>query len=111
MYLQSLLRHHSFKIRNDNKNLLFFKIYCIALSEFNFPLEFVPGIDNNIADAMPILCRNNMIDSPTKFSEDHVLSSISETPKSDKQQYVKIGKMYKSFENLHSRSWFHKFDL
>ena len=46
----------------------------MALSEFSFTLEFIPGVDNNIADAMSLLCRNNMIDSPTEFSEEIILS-------------------------------------
>ena len=85
MYLQSLLRDRSFKIRTDHRNLLFIKEasnpmivrWYMALSEFSFTLEFIPGVDNNIADAMSRLCRNNMIDSPTEFSEENILSAIS----------------------------------
>ena len=76
MYLQSLLRD-----RTDHGNLLFIKEasnlmivrWYMALSEFSF----TPGVDNNIADAMSRLCRNNMIDSPTEFSEENILSAIS----------------------------------
>ena len=105
MYLQSLLRDRSFKIRTDHRNLLFIKEvsnpmivrWYMALTEFSFTLEFIPGVDNNIADAMSRLCRNKMIDSPTEFSEEHILSVISESSKPDKQQYAKIGKMHNSF--------------
>ena len=69
----------------------------MALSEFSFTLEFIPGVDNNIADAMSRLCRNNMIDSPTEFSEVHIFSVITESFKPDKQQYSKIGRMHNSF--------------
>ena len=34
----------------------------MALNEFSFELEFIAGVDNNIADAMSDLCRNNIID-------------------------------------------------
>ena len=40
----------------------------MALSEFSFELEFIAGVDNNIADAISRLCRNNMIDYPEEFS-------------------------------------------
>ena len=33
----------------------------MAFSEFSCTLEFIPGVKNNIADAMSRLCRNNMI--------------------------------------------------
>ena len=59
-------------------------------------IEFIPDVDNNIADAMSRLCRNNMIDSPTEFSEENILSAISQSSKPDKQKYTKIGKMHTS---------------
>ena len=65
--------------------------------EFSFTLEFTPGVDNNIADAMSRLCRNNMIESPAEFSEEHILSVISESSKPDKQHHAKIGKMHNFF--------------
>ena len=37
--------------------------WYMALSEFSFTLEFIPGVENDIADAMSRLCRNNMVDS------------------------------------------------
>ena len=69
MYLQSLLRDRLFTIRTDHQNLLFIKEasnpmivrWYMALSEFSFNLSFIRGVDNNIADAMSRLCRNNMI--------------------------------------------------
>ena len=39
----------------------------MALSEFSFNLSFIRGVDNNIADAMSRLCRNNIIDSPDEY--------------------------------------------
>ena len=60
-------------------------------------IEFIPDVDNNIADAMSRLCRNNMIDSPTEFSEENILSAISQSSKLDKQKYTNIGKMHNSF--------------
>ena len=49
----------------------------MALSELSFTLEFIPGVENDIADAMSRLYRNNMIDSPQEYSEEHILSVIS----------------------------------
>ena len=37
-----------------------------------------------------------MIDSPTEFSEENILSAISQSSKPDKQKYTKIGKMHTS---------------
>ena len=73
MYLQSLLLDRLFKIRTDHRNLLFIKEasnlmivrWYMALSEFSFTLEFIPGVENDIADAMSRLGRNNMVDSLT----------------------------------------------
>ena len=70
MYLQSLLCGRRFKIRTDHRNLLHIKEasnpmivqWYMALSNFSFTLEFIPGVENDIADAMPRLCRNNMVD-------------------------------------------------
>ena len=60
MYLQSLLRDRLFTIRTDHRNLLFITEasnpmivrWYIALSEFSFTLEFIPGVDNDIADSL-----------------------------------------------------------
>ena len=41
----------------------------MALSEITYTLEFIPGVDNNIAEAMSRLCRKNMIDRPREYSE------------------------------------------
>ena len=75
MYLQSLLRDRFFTIRTDHRNLLFITEasnpmivrWYMALSEFSFTLEFIPGVDNDIADSLSRLCRNNMIDSPKEY--------------------------------------------
>ena len=53
-----------FTIRTDHRNLLFIKEasnpmivpWYMALSEFSFTLEFIPGVENDIADAMSRLC-------------------------------------------------------
>ena len=36
----------------------------MALSEFTFDIKFIFGEDNDIADSMSRLCRNDMIDNP-----------------------------------------------
>ena len=50
--------------------------WYMALSEFSFTLEFIPGIDNDIADSLSRLCRNNMIDSPEEYSPEYILSAL-----------------------------------
>ena len=55
IYLQSLLRDRFFAIRTDHRNLLFITEasnpmivrWYMALPEFSFTLEFIPGVDND----------------------------------------------------------------
>ena len=68
----------------------------MALSEFSFTLEFIPGVENDIAEAMSRLCRNNMVDSPQEYSEEHILSAISASTKPNESQIAKIGTMHNS---------------
>ena len=69
----------------------------MALQEFDFIIEFVAGIENDIADAMSRLCHNNMVQAPKEYSEDVVYTSsiIGKFTLSD-TQYRKIGKMHNS---------------
>ena len=104
MYLQSLMRDRLFTIRTDHQNLLFIKEasnpmivrWYMALSEFSFNLSFIRGVDNNIADAMSRICRNNMIDSPEEYSTSKILSVISRSFKPSDILYSKIGKLHNS---------------
>ena len=81
MYLQSLLGDRHFTIRTDHRNLLFITEASnpmivrryMTLSDFSFTLEFIPGVDNDIADSLSRLCRNNMIDSPKEYSQENIL--------------------------------------
>ena len=68
----------------------------MALSEFSFTLEFIPGVENDIADAMSRLCRNSMDDSPQEYSEEHILSAISASTKPNESQIAKIGRLHNS---------------
>ena len=82
MYLGSLLRDRPFTIGTDHHNLSLIKQssnrmivrYYMALSEFTFNIEYISGEDNGIADSMPRLCRNNMIDNPKEYSEEYIIS-------------------------------------
>ena len=63
----------------------------MALSEFSFTLEFIPGVDNDIADSLSRLCRNNMIDSPKEYSPENILSALHiESYEPSPSQYTKI---------------------
>ena len=69
--------------------------WYMALSEFSFSLEFIPGVDNDIADPLFRLCRNNMIDSPKEYSLEYILSAIHiESYKPSPSQYSKIGMLH-----------------
>ena len=66
--------------------------WYMALSEFSFSLEFIPGVDNDIADSLSRLCRNNTIDSPKEYSLQCILSALHiESYKLSPSQYSKIG--------------------
>ena len=75
-----MLRDRKFTILTDHKNLTFSKQatnpiigrWHLALQELDFDIEFVKGIDNEIADAMSRLCINN---KPTKRDE-YILAAI-----------------------------------
>ena len=109
-YLQSLLRDRKFLIKTDHKNLLFISEHSnpmivrwyMALQDFDFIIEFVAGVDNDIADAMSRLCRNNVSDSPLEYSSDVVYTatirkkSDMEKSKITKEQYRKNGLMHNS---------------
>ena len=102
--MKSLLRDRLFKIRTDHRNLLFIKEasnpmivrWYMALSKFSFTLEFIPSVENDIADAMSRLRRNNKVDSPQEYSEEHILSAISPSTKPNERQIAKIGRMHNS---------------
>ena len=64
--------------------------WYMALSEFSFSLEFIPGVDNDIADSLSRLCCNNMIDSPKEYSQEYIALHI-ESYKPSPSQYSKIG--------------------
>ena len=69
--------------------------WYMALSEFSFSLEFMPGVDNDIADSLSRLCRNNMIDSPNEYSPEYILSALHiESYKSSPSQYSKIDMLH-----------------
>ena len=106
MYLQSLLRDRLFTIRTEHRNLLFITEasnpmivrWYMALSEFSFTLEFIPGVDNDIADSLSRLCRNNIIiDSPKEYSPEYFLSALHiESYEPSSSHYTKIGMMHNS---------------
>ena len=70
--------------------------WYMALSEFSFTLEFIPGVENDIADSLSHLCRNNIVDSPQEYSEEHILSAISASTKPNESQIAKIDRLHNS---------------
>ena len=75
-YLSHLLRDRHFTIKTDHKNLTFISLdsnamvirWNIALQEFSYTLEYVPGTQNTIADSMSRLCVNRMKTNPNPLS-------------------------------------------
>ena len=105
LYLQSLLRDRVFILRTDHLNLLFITEasnpmivrWYMALSEFSFKIEFIKGVDNDIADSMSRLCRNGMLDHPEEFPHtDALAASIIPKIKLTKVIYSKIAFVHNS---------------
>ena len=98
-HLDHLLRDRKFVVLSDHKNLTFIKQasnpmivrWHLALQELDFKIEFVPGIDNNIADAMSRLCINNKPEIPTA-----VLSAIDGPYVINNENYTKIQSVHNS---------------
>ena len=70
--------------------------WYMAVSEFIFNLSFIRGVNNNIADAMSRLCRNNMIDPPEEYLNSRILSVIPRSFKPSDILYSKIGRLHNS---------------
>ena len=70
----------------------------VASSEFSVTLEFIPGAENDIADAMSRLRRNYMVDTESEhiYSEEHILSAISKSTELNESKFSKIGKLHNS---------------
>jgi hypothetical protein len=69
----------------------------MALSEFSFKIEFIEGVDNDIADSMSRLCRNGMLDHPEEFPHtDALAASIIPKIKLTKVIYSKIAFVHNS---------------
>ena len=69
----------------------------MALSEFSFTVEHIPGVDNGIADSMSRLCRNNMVDFPLEYTSHDVLcANIITKFKLSSYEYATIGSVHNS---------------
>jgi hypothetical protein len=83
-HLGHLLRDRYFKIKTDHKNLTFMSLdsnamvirWYIALQEFTYDLEYIPGDQNTIADAMSRLCVNRMVNQVAVNPNPLILSAI-----------------------------------
>lgn len=68
-----LFRDNKFLLRTDHKNLTYIdagssqkvRRWGIALQEFDFDIEHVPGKDNFVADSFSRLCANKLTPAPT----------------------------------------------
>ena len=71
--LDSMLRDRKFTINTDHKNLMFIKLdsnpmvvrWWMALQELDFDIEYIPGVNNDIADALSRLCINRKNNAPS----------------------------------------------
>jgi hypothetical protein len=68
----------------------------MALSEFSFKIEFIPGVNNDIADSMALLCRNTP-NFPQEYTPETIMSAnITEKFKVTREQYNTISKVHNS---------------
>ena len=49
--------------------------WFMALSEYSLKIEYIPGPNNDIADSMSRLCRNNIVDFPQEYTPDAIMSA------------------------------------
>ena len=83
--LAHLLQDRTFTIKTDHRNLTFMKNdsnamvirWYVALQEFDYKLEYVPGAENAVADAMSRLCPNLMRDIPDDIQVVHRTTTLS----------------------------------
>ena len=69
----------------------------MALFKYSFKIEYIPGPNNDIADSMSRLCRNNMFDFPQEYTPDAIMSAnIIEKFKLTREQYNTISKVHNS---------------
>ena len=69
-YLDALLRDRQFKILTDHRNLTYIDKeqnqivgrWRMALQELDYTVGYIPGKQNEVADAMSRLCRNRMLE-------------------------------------------------
>ena len=105
-FLKSLLRDREFTINTDHNNLLSISQnsnpmiirWLMALSEFSFKVKFIAGKENEIADSMSPLCRNNMVD----FSNEY--STAAEENEGEGQKSPRLGKCCPLLSILPSRT-------
>lgn len=68
-----LLRDVKFILRTDHKNLTYISTagsskvirWKLLIQEFNFDIEYLPGLQNVVADAMSRLCSDSSFDEPS----------------------------------------------
>ena len=82
----------------ETRNIFIFRLNIFRVVHLRpFFIVWVPGVDNDIADSLPRLCRNNMIDSPKEYSPEYILSALHiESYEPSSSKYTKIGKMHNS---------------
>ena len=96
-HLEHLLRDRHFTIMTDHKNLIFMSLdsnamvirWYIALQEFDYSLEYVPGPQNATADAMSRLCVNRLTTTTSPPSTTTVSAIIPDREISE-EHYVII---------------------
>ena len=92
-YLDALLRDRKFTILTDDKNLTFIEKdknqmvgrWRVALQKLDYTIGYVPGRENDIADAMSRLCLNRM------EKKSGLVSSLHVKQLTTNEQYELIG--------------------
>ena len=93
LYIKANQCYFGFKELEFVGKVLYEEGLKISRTKIQSVLDFAA---NDIADAMSRLCRNNMVDSPQEYTEEHILSAISASTKSNASQIAKIGRMHNS---------------
>lgn len=107
--LEYLLRDVHFLLRTDHKNLIFInedgspkvKRWKLAIQEYDFDIEHIPGKDNGVADAFSRLCVSKTMATLCPMVNPEEFLCVLAEFKIPKDMYRKISKVHNTFAGHH----------
>jgi hypothetical protein len=104
--MDHLLRDVHFTIRTDHKNLQYLNIntpkvvrWKLAIQEFNFNIEYLKGLENDVADSLSRLCDDDDTLDDTALLPAEALNNTSIT---QQQPFSVSKKLFKLISSVHN---------